>query len=141
MKPLLMLGGFAAGATAMVLIAVLPRAGPARAPAPQQLVLVLQSHRVHQPYNLAVRPYQPVRLTIVNPTRETHTFTVPALGISQIVLPALAGKPTRTVVTFTAPYGPIDWHCEPCHEQMNGTIYAVITPRSPDGLPPGGFHW
>lgn len=126
----------------MTALAVLAGSGHERAPSSQSIVLALKDPEVHEvDYNLAVRPGIPVRLTIVNPTRETHTFTVPELGINQIVPPALAGTPIRVVVTFTAPYGALHWECEPCHGEMSGTIYGVITPRSPEGYPPGGFHW
>lgn len=140
-KLALLVGGFAIGAVLAVGAAPSWSSNGRKAEEPQQLTLVLSRHAAHRAYNLAVRPDVPVRLTIVNRSREAHTFTIPDLGINQIVPPALGVAPTRTVVTFTTPYGMIRWRCEVCHEEMYGDIFAVITERSPGGWPPGGFHW
>lgn len=141
-KCALLVGGFVIGAAITVGVAAPWSGGRPKAEAPQQVTLELWKHAAHsRSYNLAVRPGVPVRLTIVNRSHETHTFTIPELGINQIVTPTLGGVATRTVVTFTAPYGVFPWHCEPCHEEMGGAIYAVIAARSSGGWPPGGFHW
>jgi hypothetical protein len=82
----------------------------------------------------AIEPGLPVRLTVVNQTRQPHTFTVPGLGVSALIAPAHGTTPTRTVVTFTAhAFGAFDWKCLLCpvggsagREVMHGKIYAIV---------------
>jgi hypothetical protein len=112
--------------------------GPTRQQAPQRLTLEMRADT--EQYNLAVRPDRPVLLTIVNHESWAHTFTIADLGVNQIVPPARNGVPTRTVVSFTAPFGVHHWTCASCVRD-SGDIYAVITPRGSSGYPPGGFHW
>jgi hypothetical protein len=105
---------------------------------PQRLTLEMRAET--ELYNLAVRPDRPVLLTIVNYEPRVHTFTIADLGVNRIVPAALPGSPTRTVISFTAPFGVHHWTCETCIND-SGDIYAVVTSRGSAGYPPGGFHW
>lgn len=77
------------------------------------------------PLNIAVRPGTPVTITLVNRSAHEHTFTVPGLDVSEIVLAGTAKKPSRATFTFTATRGIFDWECLVC-THMRGHIYAVI---------------
>ena len=86
--------------------------------------------------NLAIAPGVPVRVTVTNYTREYHTFTIPGLHVSALILPA-HGKAARvTTFTFTAhEYGTFVWYCGFCtsgahghRHMMGGTVYAIIDP-------------
>ena len=86
--------------------------------------------------NLAIAPGLPVRITVTNYTREYHTFTVPGLHVSALILPARGRTPRKTTFTFTAhEYGSFAWYCALCtggahghRHMMGGTIYAIINP-------------
>jgi heme/copper-type cytochrome/quinol oxidase subunit 2 len=106
-------------------------------PQQQQRVTVHIQPAVHgrevvQDPNVAVVPDVPVRLTIVNTSRELHTFTIPNLHVNVMVAAGSPRHPSRTVVTFTAPsVGVFTWYCELCpavHHQggMRGRVYALV---------------
>lgn len=64
-----------------------------------------------------------VVLTIVNYARHAHTFSVPGLGVEQVVVPGSPTHPTRTVVRFSARHGWFTWFCRfPCN--MGGDLYV-----------------
>lgn len=109
---------------------------PAR-PQQQQRVTVHILPTVHgqefvRDPNIAVVPDVPVRLTVVNASRELHTFTIPSLHVNVMVAAGSPGHPSRTVVTLTAPsVGVFTWYCELCpavHHQggMRGRVYALV---------------
>lgn len=112
-----------------------------RQQAPQRLTMVMREQAGQRgPFNMAVQPDRPVVLTIVNYEPKTHTFSIPELGVNQIVPPALNGKATRVTVSFTAPFGVYHWVCGACYDDF-GNVYSVVTSRGSAGYPPGGFHW
>ena len=86
--------------------------------------------------NFAVAPGVPMRITITNFTREYHTFTIPGLHLSRLILPAHGDTPKETTFTITASEGGrFAWYCAICqgggHGQrhhMGGTISAIIDP-------------
>jgi plastocyanin len=77
--------------------------------------------------NFAVRPGDPVTVTVTNYTRKAHTFTAPGLRISGMIKPGSPAHPSTSVFTFTAPnMGTFRWWCAtPCGDAMGGTIYAI----------------
>lgn len=86
------------------------------------------------PMNIAVRPGEPVVLNVGNYSREFHTFTIPALGVSVLIRPAIGDWPRVTTVRFTARklHGSISWFCVICpsgnHRQahpMAGKVYVI----------------
>jgi heme/copper-type cytochrome/quinol oxidase subunit 2 len=78
--------------------------------------------------NFAVRPGDPVTVTVTNYTAKAHTFTAPGLGISAMIPAGSQAHPRTTVFTFTAgSMGTFRWWCAtPCGDNMGGTIYAVM---------------
>lgn len=81
--------------------------------------------RVAEP-NVALAPGLPVRMTVVNRTHEFHTFTVPALGVSELIRPAHGSTPGRTTFTFTAKqWGEFAWHCLICPSGKHGRAHAM----------------
>ena len=78
--------------------------------------------------NFSIRPGDAVTVTLVNYTREAHTFTAPGLGISVYVHAGSATHPTKTVFTFTAAsFGTYRWFCSlPCGGYMGGNVYAIL---------------
>lgn len=107
---------------------------------PQHLSIVIRpatgmGHNEHVTVpNLAIEPGLPVRITFINYTHKSHTFTAPGLGVSALIRPADASTPATTVVTFTAhKYGVFSWVCLLCPgkssgdiEVMRGRIYSII---------------
>jgi hypothetical protein len=79
--------------------------------------------------NFAVRPGVPVTLTILNYTREAHTFTAPSLGLDVKIKPGSLATPSVTRFTVVAPYGVFDWRCTDCPVDMQGKIYAIAGAR------------
>jgi plastocyanin len=78
--------------------------------------------------NFAVRPGDPVTVTVSNYTPKAHTFTAPGLGISALIPAGSRSHPSTSVFTFTATrIGTFHWFCAtPCGNSMSGTIYALI---------------
>jgi heme/copper-type cytochrome/quinol oxidase subunit 2 len=84
--------------------------------------------------NLAVAAGVPVQITVTNYTRESHTFTIPGLNVSALILPAHGQQARKTTFTFTAyRSGTFAWHCAFCAKDvhgrrhpMGGTVYAIV---------------
>jgi len=101
-------------------------------PLPQYATLTIARGGEHvMPMNIAVRPGVPVVLNINNYSREYHTFTIRALGVSFLVLPAKGAWARVTTVRFTPPAvgGSLAWRCAICpsgshraRHVMGGTI-------------------
>lgn len=87
--------------------------------------------------NIAVAAGVPVRVTVTNYTREFHTFTIPGLNVSALILPARGQKARTTTFTFSAyRSGTFAWHCaygakgvHGARHPMGGTVYAIIDPN------------
>ncbi len=103
-------------------------------PSPQKFTIRVLAGRGEEalPANIAVEPGVPVELTFVNSTREFHTFTVPGLRFSAVILPGRPSAPRVVHVTFTPrAYGVFRWYCVFCKEvhhdgPMGGMVYAII---------------
>jgi hypothetical protein len=133
MRALLLFAGFVAGAAAVVILAVavaVASGGNASSGVvpPQHVTLEVFPGDAMIGPKLVVQP-GPVVLTIRNYARHAHTFSVPQLGIEQVVLPGSSSAPTTTVVRFTAPRGAFTWFCRlPCKSLMSGDVFAVEHP-------------
>ena len=100
---------------------------------PQTLTITVSKTDHAMPMNLAVWPGEKIVLKIRNYSHGFHTFTVPALGVSALILPAKGTSPRMTLVTFLAPkHGVVDWLCVICpsgvhgkHHAMRGKLYAM----------------
>jgi hypothetical protein len=100
-------------------------------------ITILTGDRVTEA-NIALAPGVPVRITVTNYTREFHTFTVPGLGLSELVLPARGHTPRETTFSFTPhQWGSFAWHCVICPTRMHGTphtmggtIYLITDPSA-----------
>lgn len=135
-----MLKGFAAAASAAVvaLAVAVPALGVRTMRNVQHVqITFLAGDRVLEG-NLAIAPGLPVTVTVTNYTREFHTFTVPELGVSELIRPAHGSAPSRTTFAFTSlRWGTFAWHCTICpsgmhgraHE-MGGTVYAIVNPTA-----------
>jgi heme/copper-type cytochrome/quinol oxidase subunit 2 len=131
----------AVGSTlAVALAAALPGSAmriPARPHVQQVNMTFLRGDRVLEG-NIALAPGVPVRITVTNYTRAFHTFTVPGLHVSELVLPAHQNGPTRTTFTFTPnTSGLFAWHCAICpsgihgkRHDMSGTLYVIVSPSA-----------
>jgi hypothetical protein len=94
---------------------------------------ILPGDRIVEP-NVALAPELPVRLTVTNTTHEFHTFTLPGLGISRLILPAGEHGARKTTFTFTLDtWGPVAWYCVICpsgkhggSHKMGGTLYVIV---------------
>ena len=88
--------------------------------------------------NLALAPGVPVRVTVTNFTREFHTITALALGVSKLIVPAHGRTPSTTTFTFTPHrWGTFAWHCAICPSgghgrahQMGGKLYVIVSPSA-----------
>ncbi len=127
-----------AGAIVAAALVAAAWAAPAARSRAQAVSITLRAgDRVDEP-NVALAPGVPVRVTVTNETREFHTFTVPGLGVSELVRPAGAHAATRTTFTFTANrWGAFAWHCLVCPSDahgrphaMGGTLYAITDPSA-----------
>jgi heme/copper-type cytochrome/quinol oxidase subunit 2 len=129
----LLLAVLAAGATSGALVtagAIALGTTPAQKPAEnQRIVIHVTRSGLALPSDLVVRPGLPVTLVFVNPSRMPHSFDAPELGVNQIIPPGRPGRPSRTVLTFTAARGVYQWWCAvPCGDRMGGRILAVVAP-------------
>lgn len=113
-------------------------AGRPGQPHPQRVELTITAGDHLDAGNIALAPGVPVRMTVINLTDEFHTFTVSALGISKLILPASGTTPRRTTFTFT-PRKPgwFVWHCLICPSgmhgrphDMSGRLYLIISPTA-----------
>jgi hypothetical protein len=130
----------AAGASLVLSLAAVPagRAAPASKVHVQKVELtILPGDRVVEP-NLALAPGLPVRMTVTNTTHEFHTLTIPALGVSRLILPADNHGAHKTTFSFEAnSWGSIAWYCVICPSgkhglphAMRGTLYLIIDPSA-----------
>ncbi len=88
-------------------------------------ITILKGDRVPES-NIALAPGVPVRITVTNYTREFHTFTVPGLGLSELILPARGHTATKTTFGFTAHgWGSFAWRCVICPTRMHGTPHTM----------------
>ncbi|HET7354435.1 MAG TPA: hypothetical protein VFJ11_10355 [Gaiellaceae bacterium] len=128
----------AVGSSLVLSLATMPagRAAPATKSHVQKVELkILRGDRVVEP-NVALAPGLPVRMTVLNATHEFHTFTVPALGVSQRILPARRHGARKTTFWFKAnSWGRFAWYCLICPSDkhgpphaMGGTLYLIIDP-------------
>jgi heme/copper-type cytochrome/quinol oxidase subunit 2 len=94
---------------------------------PQHLTLtVLNAGDQMSGSELVLRPGRVV-LTILNYASHTHTFSVPGLGVEQIVVLGSARHPSRTIVRFNARRGWFPWLCRfPCN--MKGDLFVSPNP-------------
>ena len=100
---------------------------------PQTLTITVSKTDHAAPMNLAVWPGEKIVIKVLNYSYGFHTFTIPALNVSALILPAKAAGPRVTVVTFLAPkHGVVGWHCVICpsgvhgkHHAMQGKLYAM----------------
>jgi hypothetical protein len=82
--------------------------------------------------NIAVVPGVPVVLTVINASRELHSFTIPQLHVNAAIAAGRPLRPVATTIRFTAPsIGTYRWRCDFCptvhHEgTMGGTVYALV---------------
>ncbi len=111
---------------------------PAARPHVQNVAITVQrGERVLDP-NIALAPGVPVQVTVTNFTHQFHTFTVPGLHVSALILPASGNTPRTTTVRFTPhALGSFVWSCVICptnahgqpHE-MGGALYVIINPSA-----------
>jgi hypothetical protein len=127
----------AVGSSLVLLLAAVPalQAAPAAKVHVQKVELtILPGGRLVDP-NVALAPGLPVRMTVTNTTKEFHTFTVPALGLSRLILPADKHGARKTTFSFeTNQWGSLAWYCIICPSgihgphAMHGTLYLIIDP-------------
>lgn len=129
-----------AGSSLVLSLAAVPagRAAPATRVHVQKVELtILPGDRVVEP-NVALAPGLPVRMTVTNATHEFHTFTIPALGLSRLLLPADKHGARKTTFSFKANlWGSVAWYCIICPSgehgpphTMRGTLYLIIDPSA-----------
>jgi len=100
-------------------------------------ITILTGDRVTEA-NIALAPGVPVRITVTNYTRELHTFTVPGLGLSELILPARGHTPRETTFSFTPhQWGSFAWRCLICPtdmhgrpHSMDGILYLIVNPTA-----------
>jgi plastocyanin len=125
---------------AVALVAFAAPASPASQTNGQRLTFTIAgphgTERVSPSGNIAIAPGVPVTVTVTNYTRETHSFTIPALGISRVIMPAGKHGARKTTFTFTSTRsGSFRWYCVFCvdgkHGQkhsMGGSVWSIIDP-------------
>ena len=131
-----MLAAMSIVALALGAAAAVAGGAPGRSPGVQQIgVSILRGDRVTEG-NFALAPGVPVRVTVTNHTHEFHTFTVPGLALSELILPAQGETATKTTFSFTPlQRGSFAWHCLICPagmhgrpHTMGGIFYLIINP-------------
>ena len=113
-------------------------AAPARSHEQKISVTIMAGDHLYAGGNYAIAPGIPVRITVTNYTRETHTFTVPGLHLSELVHPASMHGPSTTTFTITAhSWGAFAWRCLICpsgihgrEHQMAGILYVIVNPSA-----------
>jgi len=114
-----------------------PAARPASAHTQHVSITIRGGDRILES-NFALAPGVPVQITVTNFTHEFHTFTIPGLNVSALILPSVGHTPKATIVAFTAhASGPFRWHCAICpsgahgrRHAMGGTVYLIIDPSA-----------
>jgi heme/copper-type cytochrome/quinol oxidase subunit 2 len=133
----------AAALAALLGVTTTAPAGTSGLPQIQRVTFTIIGTGTHQRVlpssgNIAIAAGVPVQVTVVNYSSEYHTFTIPGLHVSALILPAHGQTPAKTRFTFTAQRsGTFKWHCTFCangahgraHE-MGGTVYAIIDPAA-----------
>lgn len=130
-----------AGSSAIIaLVAVAPVAAPGARDGPraQKIAITIRSGDRVGAGNFALAPGVRVRVTVTNYTHQFHTFTVRALGVSELIWPARHHQPRRTRFSFTArQWGSFPWHCLICPSgqhglprAMGGTLYVIVDPSA-----------
>ncbi len=78
--------------------------------------------------NFATQPGVPLTIHFANYTKQAHTFTVPGLGVNDVILPGTPGKARVTTVTLDAnERGVFHWYCELCPlDEMGGNVYSIM---------------
>lgn len=122
-----------AALTATAALAIAPSAGASLWP-PQTVTMTITSGDRASPANVAVWPGVRVVVAIRNHSHAFHTFTIPALRVGALILPARGAAPQVTRVTFTAPrHGVVTWLCVICpsgihglEHAMTGKVYAMV---------------
>lgn len=107
--------------------------GVGASPIVQKVALTIAAGDRMREANVALAPGLPVQVTIVNRTREFHTFTIPGLKVSELIRPAGA-----TTFTFTPErWGTFAWHCLVCPSghhgrphAMGGVVYLITDPSA-----------
>ena len=93
---------------------------------PQTLTITVSKTDHAMPMNLAVWPGEKVVLRVRNYSHTFHTFTIPALSVSALILPAKGASPRVTRVTFVAPKnGVVDWLCVICPSGVHGKSHSM----------------
>lgn len=83
--------------------------------------------------NVAVIPDVLVVLTVINASRQLHSFTIPQLHVNGVIKAGRPLHPVATTIRFSVPsVGTYRWYCDFCpavHQQggMGGTLYALVT--------------
>jgi len=126
-------------AVAVVTAALGPAASaPASLWRPQTVTMTITPSDRPVPMNIAVWPGNLVVLKVRNYSHEFHTFTIPALGVSALILPARDGGPRVTTVRFLAQrdHRPVFWFCVICPSGIHGQRHAMaggVYPIAPVG--------
>lgn len=128
---------------AIVAATAWPAGGATRAHVQRVTITILPSSASHTdavaiPPNVAIAPGVAVSVTLVNYTRDFHTFTIPGLHVSAMAVPATAKGPGKTTITFRAlKWGTFAWYCVICQRgmhgpahHMTGRIYVITDPRA-----------
>ena len=115
-------------AVAAVTTLGLAASAPASLWRPQTVTMTITRYGEHAvPMNIAVWPGELVVLNVRNYSHEFHTFTVPALGMSALILPAKGSGPRVTTVRFMAQkqHRPVSWLCVICPSGIHGQPHAM----------------
>jgi len=93
---------------------------------PQTLTITVSASDHALPMNLAVWSGEKVVLRIRNYSHAFHTFTIPTLGVSALILPARGVDPRVTRVAFVVPKrGVVDWLCVICPTGIHGKSHVM----------------
>ena len=119
------LATFASVALALT-AASMGRAAPTPQDRAQQISITIGAgDRITEP-NIAVAPEVPVRITVINLTRDFHTFTISQMHVSELVKPAHGTTPGITTFTVTLHHvGAVAWHCAICPSGMHGHVHSM----------------
>ena len=93
---------------------------------PQTLTITVSETDHASPMNVAVWPGEKVVLRVRNYSHAFHTFTIPALGVSALILPSKGVGARVTRVTFVAQrHGVVDWLCVICPSGIHGKSHVM----------------
>jgi len=112
-------------AVAALTTLALTASAPASLPLPQIVTMTITSNGDRAvPMSFAVRPGVPVVLNVSNYSHQFHTFTIRALGVSVLILPAKGSWPRVTTVRFTTQRS-VSWLCVICPSGIHGHLHAM----------------